>query len=82
MKKCIRLAGCVAFNYIESDERDTCDMFGRLNNLVDSTANGTRGHFSDTCNEVQNMADYRQRVQLISDFISNLSRQKYKEKKF
>ena len=61
MKKCIRLAGCVAFNYIESDERDICDMFGRVNNLVDSTK-GTRGHFSDTCNEVQNMTDYRQRV--------------------
>ena len=62
MKKCVRLAGCVAFNYIKTDEQDHCDMFGRVNNLVDSATmhNGQRGHFSDTCNEIQNMTDYRQ----------------------
>ena len=61
MKKCLRLAGCVAFNYVENDDKDVCDMFGQMNSLEETNLVGTRGHFSDTCNEIKNLTDYRQK---------------------
>ena len=66
MKKCVRLAGCVAFNFIEG-EKSFCDMFGQLSSLVNLQAGekGSRGHFSETCNEVKDLTDYRKQVLFI-----------------